>query len=61
MFGKITKKEIAIGLKFQPVCTVLGPSYFRNNMNHKYLNNILLIHTTTGLMTLFIMGLMHCR
>lgn len=30
-------------------------------MNHKYLKNILLICTTTGLMTQFIMKLMHCR
>jgi hypothetical protein len=29
-------------------------------MNYKYLNNILLMHTT-GLMILFIIGLMHCR
>jgi hypothetical protein len=29
-------------------------------MNHKYLKNNLLIHTT-GLVTLFIMGFMHCR
>jgi hypothetical protein len=61
MFGTFSKKVLAAGLKFQPDCTVLGPSYFSNNMNHKYLKNTLLIHTTTGLMTLFIMGLMHCR
>jgi hypothetical protein len=60
MSDTFSKKEIATGLKFQPDCTVLGPSYFSENMNHKYLKNNLLIHTT-GLVTLFIMGFMHCR
>jgi hypothetical protein len=59
MFGTFFKKEIATGLKFQPDCNVLGPSYFSKNMNHRYVKNILLIHTN-GLMTLFIMGPMHC-